>query len=78
VCIRQCHGSKDVCSKLCLAYYRLMPLVGAVGHVSQTVTVDQYAPSCSKSSSILMICVSTHVSIFMFTFVCGKTCAQQA
>ncbi len=29
--------------KTCLVYYRLVPLVGAVGHVSQTVTVDQEA-----------------------------------
>jgi hypothetical protein len=28
--------------KTCLAYYRLVPHVGAVGHVSQTVTVDQF------------------------------------
>ncbi len=26
--------------KTCLAYYWLVPLVGAVGHVSQTVTVN--------------------------------------
>ncbi len=36
-----CLTATDITSlKTCLAYYRLVPLVGAVGHVSQTVTVN--------------------------------------
>ncbi len=36
-----CLTATDITSlKTCLTYYRLVPLVGAVGHVSQTVTVD--------------------------------------
>jgi hypothetical protein len=36
--------------KTCLAYYRLVPLVGAVGHVSQTVMVNQVLSEPSLGS----------------------------
>ncbi len=42
-----CLTATDITSlKTCLAYCRLVPLVGAVGHVPQTVTVDQCMYAC--------------------------------
>jgi hypothetical protein len=53
-----CLTATDITSlKTCLAYYRLVPLVGAVGHVSQTVTVDH--PRYGAVSRLLKL----HVNI---------------
>ena len=53
-----CLTATDITSlKTCLAYYRLVPYVGAVWHVSQTVTVDH--PRYGAVSRLLKL----HVNI---------------
>jgi hypothetical protein len=58
VLLADCLTATDITSlKTCLAYYRLVPLVGAVGHVSQTVTVDH--PRYGAVSRPLKLYVNT-------------------
>ncbi len=73
-----CLTATDITSlKTCLAYYRLVPLVGAVGHVSQTVVIWDGAlwfwsvikTIMTDSQTVTVDHIHTYIQTYIHTYI---------